>query len=47
VILRGNAALDERRLTAEAAALQALSACLPRGDLRFSSRSYRLNFPSN
>lgn len=45
VILRGNAALDERRLTAEAAALQALGACLPRGDPRLSGRIYRLDFP--
>lgn len=46
-ILRGNAALDERRLTAEASALQALGACLPRGDLRFGGRAYRLEFPAS
>jgi hypothetical protein len=36
--------LDEQRLTAEARALSALAACLPRGDLRFSGKRYRLEF---
>jgi hypothetical protein len=47
VILRGNAALDERQLSSEVAALQALSACLPQGDLRLGGQTYRLNFPAN
>jgi hypothetical protein len=45
LILRGAAPLDERRLSAEAAALEALSACLPHNDLRFAGGSYRLDFP--
>lgn len=44
-ILRGQTArLDEERLSAEAQALSALAACLPRGDLRFSGRVYKLEF---
>ena len=44
-ILRGeNARLDELRLASEARALAALSACLPRGDLRFAGAVYRLEF---
>ena len=35
---------DEPRLRSEARALQALAACLPRGDLRFARRVYRLEF---
>ena len=37
------ARLDEPRLRSEARALQA-PACLPRGDLRFARRVYRLEF---
>jgi hypothetical protein len=44
-ILRGGSALDERRLTAEATALQALGACLPQADLRFGGKTYQLDFP--
>lgn len=44
-ILREAAAgLSEERLNAEASALQALSACLPRGDLRYAGKSFRLDF---
>jgi hypothetical protein len=39
-----DARLDEPRLRSEARALQALAACLPRGDLRFARRVYRLEF---
>jgi len=39
-----DALLDEQRLRAEARALAAVAACLPRGDLRFAGRSYRLEF---
>lgn len=46
VILRGNAAVDERRLTAEADALAALGSCLPRGELRFRGQTYQLEFPA-
>lgn len=43
-ILRDAAGNDERQLAAEAAALAALSACLPRGDVAFGNRIYRLEF---
>lgn len=44
-ILRGQTArLDEERLSAEAQALSALAACLPRGDLRYSGQVHRLEF---
>ena len=39
-----DARLDEPRLRSEARALQALADCLPRGDLRFARRVYRLEF---
>ena len=39
-----DARLDEPRLRSEARALQALASCLPRGDLRFARRVYRLEF---
>lgn len=35
---------DEERLAAEAAALSALAACLPRNDVRLGGASYRLEF---
>lgn len=44
-ILRETAAgLSEARLNAEASALQALGTCLPRGDLRYAGKTYRLDF---
>jgi hypothetical protein len=36
--------IDEPHLQAEAQALAALSACVPRGDVRFGGRTYRLEF---
>ena len=39
-----DARLDEPRLRSKARALQALAACLPRRDLRFARRVYRLEF---
>lgn len=44
VIRDEDARLDEPRLRSEARALQALAACLPRGDLRLARRVYRLEF---
>jgi len=46
LILRSGSSTDETRLTAEATALQVLGRCLPRGDLRFGGRAYRLDFLS-
>lgn len=44
-ILRAQGArMDEPRLTAEAKALAALAACLPRNDLRFAGQVHRLEF---
>lgn len=39
--------VDERRLQAEARALSALAACLPRRDLRLGGQIYRLEFRPN
>jgi len=45
-VIRSNTALlNEPRLQAEASALAAVAACVPRGDLRFSGKVYRLEFP--
>ncbi|WP_340643887.1 hypothetical protein [Phenylobacterium sp.] len=44
VVRETNEMLDEQRLRAEARALQALAGCLPRGDLSFARRVYRLEF---
>lgn len=44
VVRDAGAMLDEPRLRAEARALQALAGCLPRGELRFARRVYRLEF---
>lgn len=44
VIRPGDARLDEPRLRSEARALEALQACLPRGEPRFALRVYRLEF---
>lgn len=46
VIRPSEALLDEQRLRAEARALAAVAACLPRGDLRFANQTYRLVFGS-
>lgn len=43
-IIRAAGPVDEKRLRAEASALSALAACLPRGDLRFAGRTHRLEF---
>lgn len=43
-ILRSPGPVDETRLRAEAAALSALAACLPRNDLSFAGRTHRLEF---
>jgi hypothetical protein len=44
VIRAPDAKLDEPRLRSEARALQALTGCLPRGDLRFARQVFRLEF---
>ncbi len=45
VVLRAaNTPLDPTQLSAEAAALQALQQCLPRGDPRFGGKVYRVEF---
>jgi len=46
VVRATSAVLTESRLRSEANALGALAACMPRGDLRFASASYRLEFPA-
>jgi hypothetical protein len=44
-VIRGpDATIDERRLRSEALAVTALAGCMPRGDLRFSGRVFRLDF---
>jgi len=46
-ILRSEAArLDDPRLQAEERAIAALAACLPRNDVRFGGKTYRLDFPA-
>jgi hypothetical protein len=44
IVRSENVPLDEPRLRAEARALAALSACLPRGGSRFGGQTYRLEF---
>ncbi len=44
VIRPAGSPIEEGRLRAEAAALNALAACLPRNDRRFSGGVYQLNF---
>ena len=44
VVRPATAPVDEPRLQAEAAALAAVAACLPRGDPRFGGRTWRLEF---
>jgi len=46
VIRSPSALIDEPRLQAESSALAALAACIPRGDLRFGRKTYRLEFPA-
>ena len=46
VVRPATAPVDESRLQAEAAALAAVAACLPRGDPRFGGRTWRLEFPA-
>lgn len=47
IVIRSPAALlTERRLKAEAAALSALTACVPRGPRRWAVNSHRIEFPS-
>lgn len=46
-VLRSNAEIiDEPRLQAEASALAALAACLPRSGAGFGTKTYRLEFPA-
>jgi hypothetical protein len=45
VVRSETAMLDDPRLKSEANVLAALAACLPRGDLRFATKNYRLIFP--
>lgn len=44
ILRRPEADSDQQRLRAEAMALAALSACLPRNDLRFAGKVHRLEF---
>jgi hypothetical protein len=46
VIRSASAPIDEPRLQAEAGALAAVAACVPRGNLQLGGKTYRLEFPA-
>jgi len=46
VIRNTTALINEQRLQAEASALAAVAACVPRGDLKLGGKTYRLEFPA-
>ena len=46
VLRNAAAAIDEPRLQAEAGALAAVAACVPRGNLQLGGKTYRLEFPA-
>jgi hypothetical protein len=46
VIRSTTALINEPRLQAEASALAAIAACVPRGDLKLGGKTYRLEFPA-
>lgn len=46
VVRDPNALITDARLQAEASAIAAVAACAPRGNLAFSGKTYRLEFPA-